>query len=170
MASEPTGSPTWFPCNDYPTDKATYRFRVTVPRGTTAVANGTLEGRIEHRHRTTFVWRERSPMATYLATVTSGRFRVTQSDVNGIPSYVAVDPANAGTGPALSRIPGILALFGTAFGAYPFEATGAIVAHTSSVGYALETQTRPLPSGSGRPRSSPTSWRISGSGDVTPRR
>jgi aminopeptidase N len=145
VASEPTGSPTWFPCNDYPTDKATYRFRVTVPRGTTAVANGRLEGRIEHRHWTTFVWSERSPMATYLATVTSGRFRVTQSDVNGIPSYVAVDPANAGAGPgALSGIPDILALFGSAFGAYPFEATGAIVDHTSSVGYALETQTRPL--------------------------
>src|SRR5581483_5388067 len=32
VAGEPQGSPTWFPCNDYPTDKATYRFRVTVPR------------------------------------------------------------------------------------------------------------------------------------------
>ena len=89
-------------------------------------------------------------MATYLATVTSGRFRVTQSDVSGIPSYVAVDPREAGTGPGgLSRIADILALFGSAFGAYPFEATGAIVDHTSAVGYALETQTRPLfPSGS----------------------
>jgi aminopeptidase N len=145
VAGEPTGAPTWFPCNDYPTDKATYHFRVTVPRGTTAVANGTLEDRIEHRHRTTFVWNENSPMATYLATVTSGRFRVTQSDVSGIPSYVAVDPREAGTGPgALSRIADILALFGSAFGAYPFEATGAIVDHTSAVGYALETQTRPL--------------------------
>jgi aminopeptidase N len=145
VAGEPTGAPTWFPCNDYPTDKATYDFRVTVPRGTTAVANGTLEDRVEHRHWTTFVWSEASPMTTYLATVTSGRFRVTQSNVNGIPSYVAVDPAEAGGGTgALSRIPDVLALSGSAFGDYPFEATGAIVDHTSSVGYALETQTRPL--------------------------
>jgi aminopeptidase N len=145
VAGEPTGAPTWFPCNDYPTDKATYDFRVTVPRGTTAVANGTLEDRIEHRHWTTFVWSESSPMATYLATVTSGRFRVTQSEVNGIPSYVAVDPAESPAGPGgLSRTPDILALYGSAFGAYPFEATGAIVDHTSAVGYALETQTRPL--------------------------
>jgi aminopeptidase N len=141
VADEPTGAPTWFPCNDYPTDKATYRFRVTVPKGITAVANGTLEDRVEHRRWTTFVWREDSPMATYLTTVSSGRFRVTQSDANGIPSYVAVDPAEAG---APSKIPDILALFEPAFGGYPFEATGAIVDHTSSVGYAMETQTRPL--------------------------
>ncbi len=70
---------------------------------------------------------------------------MTQSDVSGIPSYVAVDPREAGTGPGgLSRVADILALFGSAFGAYPFEATGAIVDHTSAVGYALETQTRPL--------------------------
>jgi aminopeptidase N len=145
VAGEPTGSPTWFPCNDYPTDKATYDFRVTVPRGTTAVANGTLEDRIERRHRTIFVWSEDSPMATYLATVTSGRFRATRSTATGIPSYVAVDPTEAGAAAsALAKLPEILSLFVSGFGAYPFEATGAIVDHTSRVGYALETQTRPL--------------------------
>ncbi len=151
VAGEPTGSPTWFPCNDHPTDKATYRFRVTVPRGTTAVANGTLEDRIVRRHRTTFVWSEDSPMATYLATVTSGRFQVRRSAANGIPSYVAIDPAAGSGGSALAEIPDILALFASGFGEYPFEATGAIVDHTSKVGYALETQTRPLfPNAPGR--------------------
>ena len=44
VASEPTGAPTWFPCNDHPIDKATYRFRLEVPSGTVAVANGRLQG------------------------------------------------------------------------------------------------------------------------------
>ena len=79
VADEPQGAPTWFPCNDHPTDKATYDFRVTVPRGVTAVANGELEGRFRHRRHATFVWSEGAPMATYLATVTTGRFRVSRS-------------------------------------------------------------------------------------------
>lgn len=143
VVGEPQGSPSWFPCNDYPTDKATYRFRVTVPRGRTAVANGTLARRFVHRGRTTFVWREDAPMATYLATVTSGRFHVTRANANGVSSYVAVDPSEA-PATALDAIPEILALFDSAFGDYPFETTGAIVDHAPSVGYALETQTRPL--------------------------
>ena len=33
---------TWFPVNDHPSDKATYTFTVTVPRGLEVVANGEL--------------------------------------------------------------------------------------------------------------------------------
>jgi len=29
VASQPTGAPSWFPCNDHPADKATYRIAVT---------------------------------------------------------------------------------------------------------------------------------------------
>ena len=38
----PTGSPTWFPCNDRPDDKATYRISVTTDPGYLVVANGRL--------------------------------------------------------------------------------------------------------------------------------
>src|SRR5215211_3610975 len=145
VASEPQGAPSWFPCNDYPTDKASYRIRVNVPRGKTAVANGTLVSREAGDERTTFTWHEESPMATYLATVTTGKFNITQSQANGIPSYVAVDPREAkGAAEPLSKIPGILRLYGLGFGAYPFGTTGAAVDFAPSVGYALETQTRPI--------------------------
>jgi aminopeptidase N len=145
VVGEPQGAPTWFPCNDYPTDKATYGFRVTVPKGKVAVANGTLTKRIPHRRRTTFAWNEDSPMATYLATVTSGRFDVTRSRANGVPSYIAVDPREAqGAAEPLSKIPAITRLFASRFGAYPFAITGAIVDRAPSVGYALETQTKPV--------------------------
>ena len=33
VASEPAGAATWFPANDHPTDKATFRFEITVPPG-----------------------------------------------------------------------------------------------------------------------------------------
>jgi len=145
VASEPQGAPSWFPCNDYPTDKATYTIQGTVPKGKTVVSNGALVKRTSHGNHTTFKWREGSPMATYLATATSGKFEVKRSNANGIPSYDAVDPreAQASVKP-LAQIPAILRLFGPSFGSYPFRATGATIDHAPSIGYALETQTRPL--------------------------
>jgi aminopeptidase N len=145
VASEPQGAPSWFPCNDYPTDKATYTIVGTVPRGRTVVSNGALVSRTSHGRRSTFKWHEGSPMATYLATATSGKFDVTRSQANGIPSYDAVDPREAQESvKPLAQIPAILRLFGPSFGAYPFRATGATIDHAPSIGYALETQTRPL--------------------------
>jgi aminopeptidase N len=144
VASEPQGAPTWFPCNDYPTDKASYGIRITVPKGKTAVANGELTQQVTHHGRTTFAWNEDSPMATYLATATTGKFQVTRSMADGIPSYVAIDPKEAGAKGSIGKTPAILRLFQPRFGAYPFGVTGAIVDHAPQVGYALETQTRPV--------------------------
>ncbi len=144
VAGEPQGSPTWFPCNDTPTDKATFAFRLTVPRGRKAIGNGILEKRVHRSGRTTFVWSEDDPMATYLATATNGRFKLKASTVDGIPSLVALDPLEArASRKPLRKIPSILTTFGSSFGDYPFEATGAIVDHAPRVGYALETQSRP---------------------------
>ena len=119
-----TGAPTWFPCNDYPTDKATYDFRVTVPRGTTAVANGTLEGRIEHRHWTTFVWSETLADGDLPR---HGHHRQVPGDAVGRRR----DPVVRGRGSrqAPARAAGAVEdprhpppCSATAFGAYPFEA------------------------------------------------
>jgi hypothetical protein len=51
VVGEPQGSPSWYPANDHPTDKATYDFKVTVPEGLTAVANGALLGQRTARRR-----------------------------------------------------------------------------------------------------------------------
>ena len=44
VASQPTGAPSWFPCNDRPDDKATYRIQVTTASQYRVVANGRLAG------------------------------------------------------------------------------------------------------------------------------
>ena len=44
VVNEPQGSPSWYPANDTPKDKATYDFAITVPEGRTAIANGLLVG------------------------------------------------------------------------------------------------------------------------------
>jgi aminopeptidase N len=145
VAGEPRGAPTWFPCNDHPADKATFGFRITVPKGRKAIANGVLVDHSRAANESTWVWREDNPMAPYLATATNGRFRLTESTYGTIPSYVAVDPREAkASRRGLRKLPAILDHFRGLFGEYPFSSTGAIVDHASFVGYALETQGIPV--------------------------
>ena len=45
VASQPVGAPSWFPCNDHPSDKATYRIAVTTAARYTVAATGVLTAR-----------------------------------------------------------------------------------------------------------------------------
>ncbi|WP_329460036.1 M1 family metallopeptidase [Streptomyces sp. NBC_01497] len=146
VAGEPQGAMSWFPSDNNPLDKASYSFRVTVPAGYTAVCNGVLDAQHTRGGKTTFQWRQDQPMASYLATATVGRFDVQRyTTASGIPVYNAVDPREAaGAAPALAKIPEILDWETKLFGPYPFSAAGAIVDDAHDVGYALETQTRPI--------------------------
>ncbi|MBN1632500.1 MAG: hypothetical protein JW990_22305 [Thermoleophilia bacterium] len=51
---EPLGAATWYPVNDHPSDKATYTFRITVPKPLVAVANGVLVETIDQGRDRTF--------------------------------------------------------------------------------------------------------------------
>jgi aminopeptidase N len=146
VANEPQGAMTWFPANSHPLDKATYDITVTVPKGRTAVSNGVLLSRRTVGGHTTFHWRQAEPMAAYLATATVGKFDVQQYTTrDGVKVYNAVDPREASAAaPVLKKLPSVLAWESKVFGPYPFRAAGAIVDKAPKVGYALETQTRPV--------------------------
>ncbi|MGW2934773.1 M1 family metallopeptidase [Streptomyces sp. NPDC001156] len=146
VANEPQGAMTWFPANSHPLDKASYDITVTVPKGRTAVSNGVLLSRRTVGGHTIFHWRQAEPMAAYLATATVGKFDVQQYTTrDGIKVYNAVDPREASVAaPVLKKLPSVLAWESKVFGPYPFRAAGAIVDKAPKVGYALETQTRPV--------------------------
>jgi len=147
VANEPDGAPTWYPVNDHPTDKATYQFEVTVPEGLTAVANGDLVDQRTAGGRTTFRWDVTDPMASYLSTVSVGRFDLrTATTPSGVPLIDAVDVDLVGQETGLARTPEMMDFFIATFGPYPFTSYGAIV-DDAEVGYALETQNRPIYSG-----------------------
>jgi len=144
VVGEPQGSPGWYPVNDNPQDKATYTFRVTVPKGLTVMANGVLVSRTSAGGWTTFVWREGLPMAPYLATSTLGRFDLTRYRLaGGLPVYIAVDPT-LGPVPVLRKLPAMVRFYSSIYGPYPFDAVGAVVDDAENVGYSLETQTKPV--------------------------
>ena len=93
IVGQPHVSDTWFPVNDHPRDKASYRFEVTVPRGLEVVANGRLAGVQRDRRTTTWTWVAKDPMASYLATATIGQFNLDHRRVHGISYWDAIDPS-----------------------------------------------------------------------------
>jgi aminopeptidase N len=143
---EPTGSMAWFPSNNHPSDKAAYDITVTVPERLKAISNGELMSERTTGGRTTFAWKSKDPMASYLATLAIGAYDVKRSRTpSGLSVLTAVDPAVADeSADLLARIPGIMKWATENFGPYPFSSIGAIVVPTKEVQYALETQTRPV--------------------------
>jgi len=148
VGDEPNAANTWFPSNDHPSDKATFTFRITVPSDRQVAANGDLLARRTHGDRTTFVWDETSPMATYLATIDIGRWNFRSGTTpGGIPETMAVDPdlADQAAAARIFELSGeVTDFWSKEFGRYPFTSTGAIVDNVPNVGFSLETQTRPL--------------------------
>jgi aminopeptidase N len=144
--SEPQGAPSWYPVNDYPTDKAIYTIAMTVPKGLSAISNGRLDGKETEGGKTTWKWEAEQPMASYLATMAIGTFDVTSGKTtSGIPYVNAVESAVAAdSAAAIARTSEIIDWETTLFGPYPFDAIGVIAVDAPDVGYALETQTRPV--------------------------
>ena len=134
-----------FPSNDHPRDKASYTFRIDVPAGTTAAANGLPLGKLTHRGRTTWVFLQRQPMATELVQIAVGRYDET---VNGrIPGVFSRDVTapslTAMMRPILALQPAHMDWMEDRVGRYPFDAYGALVVD-AELGFALETQTLSL--------------------------
>jgi aminopeptidase N len=157
VVGEPEGSMTWYPVSDHPTDKATYSFEITVPEGKVAVANGLPPKPPETKDGwTTWYWDAPDLQASYLTTATIGDFelRPTYTSSSGVPIIDAVDTKlteaqRDTTNASLELQPAMIDFFESLFGDYPFNSYGAIV-DNDSVGYALETQTRPVYSGVAR--------------------
>jgi aminopeptidase N len=139
--AEPIGAMTWFPCNNHPRDKATYRIRLNVPVALAAASNGRLVAHRSLRTRAIWVWAENESMTTYLATVAIGRFRRPTGTAGRISIRSFIDPVTGS--PSHTRdVRHALAFLTHTYGRYPFNDAGVIVDRTG-VGYALETQTRP---------------------------
>ncbi len=86
VVSEPSGAAAWYPVNDHPRDKATYTFRITVAKPYVVAANGLLRDTIDNGDTRTYVWEASDLLASYLATVSIGRFvEQTEQGPNGLP-------------------------------------------------------------------------------------
>ena len=128
VAAQPSGAATWFPCNDHPSDKATYRITIDCDSPYEVVATGTLTGTRVRGSRTRRAFEQRQPMASYLAAVHIGqyqRFELASQPVRqevvlprGLEQAVRAD---------LARQPHMIEVFEELFGPYPYDAYTVVV-------------------------------------------
>ncbi|HET7445911.1 MAG TPA: M1 family metallopeptidase [Solirubrobacterales bacterium] len=142
---EPVGTAAWLPCNNVPNDKASFEITISVPRGLEAVSNGRLALVEREGDRRIFTWVENEPMSPYLALVDIGRGQLVKTRPDGLPTWTLVDPRQArASRKVLAQLPEIIRFESSIYGDYPFDWAGSVVDLAPKLGYALETQTRPI--------------------------
>ncbi|HEY8473920.1 MAG TPA: M1 family metallopeptidase [Natronosporangium sp.] len=145
VIGQPQSASTWFPVNDHPIDKATYTIEVTAPADLVALSNGVPTGQHTADGKTTWRWEERTPMASYLATLVIGDYRVDATIHQGKPLVTAVHAdLPTAVDAQLARTGEIADTLADWFGPYPLEAYGGIALADPRVAFALEAQSRPV--------------------------
>ena len=134
VAGQPHGAPTWFPCNDRPDDKASYRISMTAPIGYHVVANGVLRERTRGGSTESWTFEQEAPMATYLATVQIGRYRRWETTRAAgrrvtIRVFAPADLDRDAYRAAFGRQAEMMEVFSRLFGPYPFPSYAVVVTH-----------------------------------------
>jgi aminopeptidase N len=160
VMAEPVGAMGWFPNNNVPTDRATVEIAMSVPDAAEpwdVIGPGELVDVDGGGPRTRWVWDEDAPTPTYLVGLaiwkTDWDPAVPRLE-NGRPFVNAVSTdilAKAAITANIDRVPGMEAFFASRLGVpYPFSTAGGIVV-PGGVGYALETQSKPIYASSANP-------------------
>jgi aminopeptidase N len=141
VASQPTGAPTWFPCNDHPSNKASYDIQITTDSSLTVVCNGVLEATREKGGHKRWHYRQAEPTATYLATVNIGPFTTVQHRFHEVDVTYAYPAAiEARVFDDLDVTNRMLGFFIETFGPYPFSGYTVVVT-ADDLEIPLEAQT-----------------------------
>ncbi len=128
VAGQPDGAASWYPVNDRPAAKASYRISLTTDSPYVALANGVLWSRKTGAGQTTWVYDQPEPMASYLATVQIGRYGVTDLGSSPVPQAVFAPPRlSARVAADFARHRQLMSTFVELFGPYPFESYRIVV-------------------------------------------
>ncbi|MGQ0837128.1 M1 family metallopeptidase [Actinokineospora sp.] len=143
-AGEPHSASSWFPVNDHPRDKATFRLSARVPDGWSVISNGREEPPVSAGGWTTYTWVEPNRIATYLTTVGIDKWIFERSRLaDGTPVVNAYAPGAEDKKGVQARMPEILAFLSGKYGPYPQSAAGGIYLN-ENIGFSLEIQGRPI--------------------------
>jgi aminopeptidase N len=129
--SEPYGASDWWPCINHPSSKAdSVDVWITCLSTYKAVSQGKLmESRSNGNGTTTYKWKHRYPIASYLISVTltnfitfSDWFKYSPADSMEIVNYVTpnIETNNPSFRTNVAKTPRMLKIFSDLFGQYPF--------------------------------------------------
>ncbi|MBI1803275.1 MAG: HEAT repeat domain-containing protein [Ignavibacteriae bacterium] len=128
---EDTTNHYWFPCYDFPNDKATSEIIATVRNNFTVLSNGTLVSMKENKKAgtKTFHWLESKPHASYLIMFAAGEYSVLRDAIGKLPLEFYVypdDTLNARI--CFKQTADMIAFFNMKTGfTYPWEKYGQII-------------------------------------------
>jgi aminopeptidase N len=113
----------WFPCYDFPNDRATSEVTLTVKNTYAAVSNGRLVSVTENGSERTYHWQESKPHVSYLIMIAAGNYAVLRDSVDGLPLEYYVYPGREGDARVCFRqTPDMIRFFSRRIGiSYPWE-------------------------------------------------
>ncbi len=122
VASQPIGAPSWFPCDDHPSAKATYRVTLTTASVYTVLVTGNLVSKYVSAGTTTWVYSRPQPTASYLMSVQIGRYDRVVLAAGAVPQVAEVPLWLHGAAEFdFARQGEIMVALQRLFGPYPFE-------------------------------------------------
>jgi len=144
VRSDPDGAHRWFPANDHPSDKATFRFDIRVPIEYAAAASGVLEREYSGIESSSYRWSVDEPIPPSSATVVLGALQLVPVEQSSLASVVEIRhllPADMVDYPpaALRGITDMISFFEARFGPYPYDAFGVAVVDSANIGLGTNT-------------------------------
>ena len=141
VAGQPNGSPSWFPCDDHPSSKASYRIQISTDSPYYAVAPGELVSRRVRAGQTVWTYEMPDPTSTYLATVQIGMYEMHRLPKAPV-AMQAVVPVRlrSAFNHDFERQPAMMKLFIKLFGPYPLSAGYTVVVTDDDLEIPLEAQ------------------------------
>ncbi len=148
VLDEPDGARFWLPSNDHPSDKATYRFRIHVPKGVTAAANGLMVSHTTDPNGSSgelWIWDQPDPMTTYVIQLMTGSLDIIDGvGSNGLPLINVLQHGDQKLmQPFLDDTAKEIDFFSRSFGPFPLSSYG-IAMTDGYIGGAMEEQGRSL--------------------------
>lgn len=141
VAGQPNGSPSWFPCDDHPSAKASYRIAISTDSPYRALSNGELVSRRVRAAQTDWTFEQPEPTSTYLVTLAIGNYvdhRLPKAPV--AMAAVLPERLRSNFDHDFARQPNMMKLFIKLFGPYPFAAGYTVVVTDDDLEIPLEAQ------------------------------
>ena len=141
VAGQPNGASSWFPCDDHPSAKASFRIQISTESSYHALANGKLLSRRARAAMTTWTYELAEPTSTYLVTLQIGVYTKHRMAKNGVEMF-AVLPGRLRRefDQDFGRQPQMMKLFVKLFGPYPLADGYTVVVTDDDLEIPLEAQ------------------------------
>ena len=141
VAGQPNGASSWFPCDDHPSAKASFRVQISTESPYFALANGRLLARRARAGMTTWVYEQAEPTSTYLITLQIGVYDRHRMAKNGVEIFAVLpERLREDFTHDFGRQQQMMKLFVKLFGPYPLADGYTVVVTDDDLEIPLEAQ------------------------------